>query len=90
MAPPEATRDVVIDLLREHVGPEREVAEVSDLVADLDLDSVLIVEILGAIEERLGIRIADAALVEVATVRDLIRAVEAARSDQVAPARKAE
>jgi acyl carrier protein len=88
MASPESTHDLVIALLRQHVAPEREVTAASDLVADLGLDSVGIVEILGAVEERFAIHIADEALAEVARVGDLIRVVDAAGAAAAGPPRE--
>jgi len=76
----ESTRDFVIALLGRHVAPEIPVEEESDLVADLALDSILIVEMLAEIEDTFELRVEEEALEGVTTVGDLIHALDAARA----------
>ena len=63
-----------------------DVAAVSDMArlsSDLDLDSLRRVELLGVIEEELGVFLDDDALEPDATVADLVALVEAARDTKV-------
>jgi acyl carrier protein len=56
----------------------------SRLSTDLDLDSLRRVELLGVIEEELGVFVDDDALEPEATVADLVALVEAARGRSAA------
>jgi acyl carrier protein len=70
-----------------NVEPERVRAD-TDLVADLGADSLAIVEILMALEEELGIAVADDEAERVRTFADAVRLVAAAkRPEETLPAR---
>ena len=68
--------DTLIDVLHE-VGevPPASVTMDSDLSADLDLDSLLMVEVMIAAEEAFGVVVPDDVVADLTTVGDLVRHV---------------
>jgi acyl carrier protein len=72
----ETVRHELLGLLREHVPSETPIAESSHLVADLGVDSLGVMEIVAAIEDKFELSIPDDALREVNTVSDVATAIE--------------
>lgn len=68
------------DLIRAHRGPEAEhVGLDARFIEDLGFDSLNVLGLIDALEERLHISVPDRAVLEISTVRDAVRALEAAR-----------
>jgi len=68
------------DLIRAHRGLEAEdVGLDARFIEDLGFDSLNVLGLLDALEERLHISVPDRAVLEISTVRDAVRALEAAR-----------
>ncbi len=68
------------DLIRAHRGLEaKEVGLDSRFIEDLGFDSLNVLGLIDALEERLHISVPDRAVLEISTVRDAVRALEAAR-----------
>ncbi len=74
--------DTILDLLRQRVSPDVPLSPLSDLVADVDLDSVALLEVIADLEERTGIRLGEEALQDTVTVRDLARLFTAPSATQ--------
>jgi len=72
----ERVRGELIELFGQHLQQGASVAESSHLVADLGIDSLGVMEIVAAIEDRFGLNIPDEALREVETVADVAAAIE--------------
>ncbi|MDN5862918.1 MAG: acyl carrier protein [Salinisphaera sp.] len=66
----------LLALLREQLGSEREITAASLLVDDLGLDSVVAMELLMDMEDRLDIAIPVNILPDVYSVDDLVRAID--------------
>lgn len=68
------------DLIRSHRGPEAEhVGLDARFIEDLGFDSLNVLGLIDALEDRLHISVPDRAVLEISTVRDAVRALEAAR-----------
>jgi acyl carrier protein len=72
----EKVRSDLIELLGQHVQMETPISESSHLVADLGIDSLGVMEIVGAIEDKFRLNIPDDALREVESVADVAAAIE--------------
>lgn len=69
-------RDELLKVFVQHAQPGIEVKETSDLVADLGIDSLGVMEILEALEDKFTLKIPDEALREVETVADVAAQIE--------------
>jgi acyl carrier protein len=68
------------DLIRSHRGLEADqVGLDARFIEDLGFDSLNVLGLIDALEERLHISVPDRAVLEISTVRDAVRALEAAR-----------
>jgi acyl carrier protein len=72
----ESVRTELLDLLGQHVPSGTPIAEGSHLVADLGIDSLGVMEIVAAIEDKFELSIPDDALREVNTVADVATAID--------------
>jgi acyl carrier protein len=72
----EKVRSELIELLGQHVQAEAPISESSHLVGDLGIDSLGVMEIVGALEDKFGLKIPDDALREVESVADVAVAIE--------------
>ena len=72
----EKVRSDLIELLGQYVQTETPISESSHLVADLGIDSLGVMEIVGAIEDKFRLNIPDDALREVESVADVAAAIE--------------
>ena len=73
----ETVRTEVVALFGEHAQPgSAQVSQESHLVADLGIDSLGVMEIMEAIEDKFTLKIPDEALREVETVADVAKAIE--------------
>lgn len=66
----------IYSVLQEIARDNREINETTDLVADLGLDSMAVMELLAAIEDRFDISIPLNILPDVRTVKDLASQVQ--------------
>lgn len=73
----EAVRTELLKLFQEHAAAEAEVTEKSELVADLSFDSLGVMEVIAAIEDKFKVSIPDEALQEVETIADVNRMIAA-------------
>jgi len=79
------TEDEIFHCLAEIVAevagiPVSSVTHESDIAADLDVSSLLMVEIIIAAEEKFSVEIPDAALKDLKTVQDLVSYVQRVHS----------
>jgi acyl carrier protein len=83
----ETVRTELLELLGQHVQAGTPIAESSHLVADLGIDSLGVMEIVAAIEDKFGLNIPDDALREVNTVGDVAAAIDSRleRDGRLAP-----
>jgi acyl carrier protein len=72
----ETVRIELVVLFDQHVQAESPISEASHLVADLGIDSLGVMEIMEAIEDKFALKIPDEALREVETIADVARAIE--------------
>jgi acyl carrier protein len=72
----DAVRSELFELLGQHVPTGTPIAESSHLVGDLGIDSLGVMEIVAAIEDKFGLSIPDDALREVDTVADVAIAID--------------
>jgi acyl carrier protein len=73
----EEIREGLADILQEVAGlPPAEVEMDKSFVNDLDVDSLLMVEVVVAAEERFGVSISEDDLKEGSTVGDLVRIIQ--------------
>jgi acyl carrier protein len=63
-------------VIQEHVDTEVDLTEKTELVADLGIDSLGVMEVVADIEDRFDLTIADSELREVATLGDVVAAIE--------------
>ncbi len=68
--------DEVRGLIREHTDTEVDLTEKTELVADLGIDSLGVMEVVADLEDKFGMTIGDAELREVATLGDVVKAIE--------------
>ncbi len=66
----------LVQLFGQHTQPGMLVTGESHLVADLGIDSLGVMEIMGAIEDKFELKIPDDALRELETVADVGRAIQ--------------
>jgi len=66
----------VRSLIREHSDEGLDITEKSELVADLGIDSLGVMEVVADIEDKFDMTIADNELREVATMGDVVAAIE--------------
>ncbi len=78
----ERIRTELLDVLKQHTQAETDVTEKSHLVADLGIDSLGLMEVIAAIEDKFGIVIPDDALREVDTIADVAGALESKLKSQ--------
>ena len=72
----DAVRSELLELLGQHVPTGTPIVESSHLVGDLGIDSLGVMEIVAAIEDKFGLNIPDEALREVDTVADVAMAID--------------
>jgi acyl carrier protein len=72
----ESVTTELIQLFGQHAQPGTPVTGASHLVADLGIDSLGVMEILGAIEDKFDLKIPDDALRDVETVADVATAIQ--------------
>ncbi len=63
-------------VILEHTETEVDLTEKTELVADLGIDSLGVMEVVAEIEDKFELTIADAELREVATLGDVVKAIE--------------
>ncbi len=68
----DAIEVIALELLRRYVPAEVPLTLDSDLVADVELDSVALLEVISELEDRFGRRLDDEDLQNAVTVRDLV------------------
>ena len=77
---PELTEDQVLERIREELTaikvPDAESATMDSTWGDLDVDSLELVELVKALEDRYGIQIADEELKPIKGVGDAVRLVQ--------------
>jgi acyl carrier protein len=69
-------------MLRSFVPPEQEINEDTDLVADLDLDSLKVMKILESVEDRFDISIPLNIMPDVRTVKDFVLQIQKLNGDE--------
>lgn len=84
MKPYDSIYQQLVALLREQLGNERNITAASLLVDDLELDSVVAMELLMDMEDALDISIPVNILPDVYSVDDLVRAIAKLTVDQQA------
>ena len=72
----ETVRAEIVALFGQHAQAGSQVSEQSHLVADLGIDSLGVMEIIEAIEDKFTLNIPDEALREVESVADVSTAIE--------------
>lgn len=71
-------------LVEEYTGvPAGDVAPEADLTEDLDIDSLSMVELISAAQEKFGVDIPDEALKHLKTVQDVVSYVQRAQQSSV-------
>jgi acyl carrier protein len=74
------THDEVVDQVRslilDHTETSGEITEQTELVADLGIDSLGVMEVVADIEDKFDMTIADKELRDVATLGDVVKAIE--------------
>ncbi|MCA9620725.1 MAG: acyl carrier protein [Myxococcales bacterium] len=74
------THDEVVDEVRsvivDHTDAKTEITEKTELVADLGIDSLGVMEVVADIEDKFDMTIADKELRNVATLGDVVAAIE--------------
>lgn len=63
-------------VIREHTETDADLTEGTELVADLGIDSLGVMEVVADIEDKFDLTIADAELRDVATLGDVVKAIE--------------
>ncbi len=72
----EAVLATVTKVVGEHAEPGTEITEKTELVADLGIDSLGVMEVVADIEDEFGLTIAEGELRQVATLGDVVQAIE--------------
>ncbi|MEM1028918.1 MAG: phosphopantetheine-binding protein [Myxococcota bacterium] len=72
----EAVLAAVTKVVEGHAETGTEITEKTELVADLGIDSLGIMEMVADIEDEFGLTIAETELRQVATLGDVVRAIE--------------
>jgi acyl carrier protein len=74
------THEEVVDQVRililDHTETSSEITEQTELVADLGIDSLGVMEVVADIEDKFEMTIADKELRDVATLGDVVKAIE--------------
>lgn len=74
------THEEVVDQVRalilDHTETSAEITEQTELVADLGIDSLGVMEVVADIEDKFDMTIADKELRDVATLGDVVKAIE--------------
>lgn len=68
--------DQVRSLILDHTETSSEITEQTELVADLGIDSLGVMEVVADIEDKFEMVIADKELRDVATLGDVVKAIE--------------
>ncbi len=68
--------DQVRSLILDHTETSAEITEKTELVADLGIDSLGVMEVVADIEDKFDMTIADKELRDVATLGDVVKAIE--------------
>lgn len=68
--------DQVRSLILDHTETSAEITEQTELVADLGIDSLGVMEVVADIEDKFDMTIADKELRDVATLGDVVKAIE--------------
>lgn len=68
--------DQVRSLILDHTETSSEITEQTELVADLGIDSLGVMEVVADIEDKFEMTIADKELRDVATLGDVVEAIE--------------
>lgn len=63
-------------VIQEHTETDIDLTETTELVADLGIDSLGVMEVVADIEDKFEMTIADSELREVATLGDVVKAIE--------------
>jgi acyl carrier protein len=63
-------------VIREHMETDVDLTEKTELVADLGIDSLGVMEVVADIEDKFDMTIADSELRDVATLGDVVKAIE--------------
>lgn len=66
----------VSSVIREHTDTATDLTEQTELVADLGIDSLGVMEVVADIEDNFDMTIGDSELRDVATLGDVVRAIE--------------
>jgi acyl carrier protein len=66
----------VQEVIREHAEVDIDLTERTELVADLGIDSLGVMEVVADIEDKFDMTIADSELRDVATLGDVVKAIE--------------
>ncbi len=66
----------VSSVVSEHAEGATDITEQTELVADLGIDSLGVMEVVADIEDKFDMTIADAELRDVATLGDVVKAIE--------------
>lgn len=66
----------VRSVIQEHTETDADLTEKTELVADLGIDSLGVMEVVADIEDKFEMTIADSELREVATLGDVVKAIE--------------
>ncbi len=66
----------VSSVVSEHADSVTDITEQTELVADLGIDSLGVMEVVADIEDKFDMTIADAELRDVATLGDVVKAIE--------------
>ncbi len=80
MASYEETLKVTVEILKKHMDKERPVAPGDNIQSDLGLDSLGVMEVVADIEERFEIAIPSDVLANLATVEDVVKALQKLQS----------
>jgi len=68
--------DEVRSVVAEHTETEADITEKSELVADLGIDSLGVMEVVADVEDRFEMTIEESELQDVATLGDVVAAIE--------------
>jgi len=66
----------VTQVVEGHAEPGSKITETTELVADLGIDSLGVMEVVADIEDEFGLTIAEGELRQVATLGDVVKAIE--------------
>ncbi len=66
----------VAGVIKEHTETDQNLTERTELVADLGIDSLGVMEVVADLEDKFELTIADSELRDVATLGDVVKAIE--------------